>query len=117
MTQSWNNILSLKMPVVLTCCCFREVGGEDAGFHVINPPHTPSHLKDLCGQSKIYLRPLEKDISAESEIEVELGNDKEVKKNLLFLLYISIKHHKQAMCSDAHSKGGFSVFLKRSCSP
>ena len=105
------------MPVVLTCCCFREVSGEDAGFHVINPPHTPSHLKDLCGQSKIYLRPLQKDISAESEIEVELGNDKEVKKNLLFLLYISVKHHKQAMCSDAHSKGGFSVFLKRGCSP
>ena len=78
----------LKDAVVLTCCCFREVSGEDAGFHVINPPHTPSHLKDLCGQSKIYLRPLQKDISAESEIEVELGNDKEVKK-IYYFYYIS----------------------------
>ena len=39
---------------------YQRGGGEDAGFHVINPPHT-SHLKDLCGQSKIYLRPLQKD--------------------------------------------------------
>ena len=32
---------------------YQRGGGEDAGFHVINPPHTPSNLKDLCGQSKI----------------------------------------------------------------
>lgn len=99
---------------------FQRGSGEDAGFHVINAPHTPGHLKDLCGQSKIYLRPLQKDIiTAENtaEIEVELGNDEEVNKSLLFLYFISIKNHDQAMCSDGHSKGGFSVFLKRGYSP
>ena len=79
----------LKDAIGFDLMLFQRGSGEDAGFHVVNPPHTPSNLKDLCGQSKIYLRPLQKDISAESEIEVELGNDKEVNKNLLFFYYLS----------------------------
>ena len=57
---------------------YQRGGGEDAGFHIINPPHTPSHLKDLCGQSKIYLRPVQKDIHTADEVPVEPGNDQEV---------------------------------------
>ena len=36
--------------------------GEDAGFHRILPPHTPIRLKEVCGQAKIYIRPLQQDI-------------------------------------------------------
>ena len=42
-------------------------GGSDSGFHVINPPHTPCQLKDVCGQAKIYLRPAQKDIPLVSQ--------------------------------------------------
>lgn len=42
-------------------------GGNDAGFHVINPPHTANRLKDLCGQAKIYIRPVQKDIPLTSK--------------------------------------------------
>lgn len=41
---------------------FQRGTGEDAGFHRINPPHTALRLKELCGQAKIYIRPLQKDI-------------------------------------------------------
>ena len=41
---------------------FQRGAGDDAGFHRILPPHTPMRLKELCGQAKIYLRPLQQDI-------------------------------------------------------
>lgn len=41
---------------------FQRGTGEDAGFHRIHPPHTALRLKELCGQAKIYIRPLQKDI-------------------------------------------------------
>ena len=44
---------------------FQRGGGDDYGFHSISPPHTPSRLKDICGQAKIYIRPLQKDIDLE----------------------------------------------------
>jgi hypothetical protein len=36
--------------------------GEDSGFVRINGPYTPQWLKDFVGHSKIYLRPLQKDL-------------------------------------------------------
>ncbi|KAM7442693.1 hypothetical protein ABFA07_008467 [Porites harrisoni] len=44
--------------------------GKDCGFYHVAPPHTPKRLKDACGNSKIYIRPLQKDIELE-EIAVE----------------------------------------------
>ena len=41
---------------------YQRGSGDDAGFHVINAPHTAIRLKDLCGQAKIYIRPVQKDI-------------------------------------------------------
>ena len=41
--------------------------GDDAGFHPIKPPYTPSRLKDFSGQAKIYIRPLQKDLAIEYE--------------------------------------------------
>ena len=43
--------------------------GEDSAFCSINPPYTPKRLKELVGQCKIYIRPLQKDLIAE-----ETGN-------------------------------------------
>ena len=34
---------------------FQRCGGEYGGFHVISPPHTSSHLKDVCSQARIYI--------------------------------------------------------------
>ena len=42
-------------------------GGEDAGFHVINPPHIATRLKQLAGQVKIYIRPIQRDIDPAPE--------------------------------------------------
>ena len=50
---------------------FQRGTGEDAGFHRIHPPHTAVRLKELCGQAKIYIRPLQKDIVVAS------GEDRE----------------------------------------
>ena len=35
------------------------------GFYAINGPHTASKLKYLCGQAKVYLRPVQRDIPLE----------------------------------------------------
>ena len=48
---------------------FQRGGGEDGGFHRIMPPHTPDHLKELCGQSKIYIRPVQQDIKIDDGID------------------------------------------------
>ena len=42
--------------------------GEGAGFHRILPPHTPQRLKELCGQAKIFIRPLQKDIELDDKL-------------------------------------------------
>ena len=44
---------------------FQRGGGEDGGFHVIHPPHVAGRVKQLAGQAKIYIRPLQKDIESE----------------------------------------------------
>ena len=44
--------------------------GRDCGFYSVAPPYTPKRLKDACGNSKIYIRLLQKDIELE-EISVE----------------------------------------------
>ena len=41
---------------------FQRGSGKDAGFHRILPPNTAEHLKELCGQAKIYIRPVQGDI-------------------------------------------------------
>ncbi len=41
---------------------YQRGGGRDAGFHAINPPHVVSWLKNLCGQAKIYIWPVQQDI-------------------------------------------------------
>lgn len=32
------------------------------------PPHTPDHLKELCGQTKIYIWPVQQEIKVEDAI-------------------------------------------------
>ena len=46
---------------------FQRGTGEGAGFRKIQPPHTPLRLRELCGQAKIYIRPLQKDVVAGGE--------------------------------------------------
>lgn len=41
---------------------FQRGGGEDGGFHAIQPPHVSNRLKELARQAKIYIKPLQKDI-------------------------------------------------------
>lgn len=36
--------------------------GEDAGFYSIASPHTAQRMRDAAGNSKIYIRPLQKDL-------------------------------------------------------
>ena len=50
---------------------FQRGGGEDGGFHTISPPHTSKHVKDVSSQSKIYIRPIQKDISLNVDEVVE----------------------------------------------
>lgn len=45
---------------------FQRSAGDDNGFHTIQTAHTPCRLKDICGQAKIYIRPLQQDIDIES---------------------------------------------------
>jgi hypothetical protein len=40
--------------------------GEESTFCVLNPPYVPKRLKELVGQCKIYIRPLQKDLIEES---------------------------------------------------
>lgn len=47
---------------------FQRGGGEDGGFHKIYPPHTASHLKELAGQAKIYIKPLQRDLKKTAEL-------------------------------------------------
>ena len=49
-------------------------GGEDSGFIKIEGPYTPRRLKDASGSSKIYLKPLQKDL----DVETVLSNESEV---------------------------------------
>ena len=57
--------------------------GGDGGFYHIAPPYTPRRLKDACGNAKIYIRPLQKDIELEElSLEQLIGVEDEV--NLLF---------------------------------
>lgn len=44
---------------------YQRGGGSGSGFHAVNGPHTASRLKDLCGQAKVYLRPVQRDIPLE----------------------------------------------------
>jgi hypothetical protein len=56
---------------------FQRSIGDDYGFHTISPPHTPTRLKDICGQAKIYIRPLQQDIDLEVR-NVEIDHSAEV---------------------------------------
>ena len=40
--------------------------GDDAGFHVIEPPHVVRRLKEVAGQAKIFIKPLQRDIPLKS---------------------------------------------------
>ena len=57
---------------------YQRGGGLDGGFHVVNGPHTAGRLKALCGQAKVYLRPVQRDIplglTAENVEENEQGH-------------------------------------------
>ncbi|PFX12389.1 E3 ubiquitin-protein ligase TRIM71 [Stylophora pistillata] len=52
--------------------------GEDAGFHRILPPRTPQRLKELCGQAKIFMRPVQKDIELDDKSGEERDADSDV---------------------------------------
>lgn len=41
---------------------YQRGGGKDAGFCKIEPPHTALRLKQVAGQARIYIRPLQQDI-------------------------------------------------------
>ena len=64
---------------------FQRGGGDDYGFHTISPPHTPTRLKDICGQAKIYIRPIQQDIDLEVR-DVDIDQSQQVYS--LFLIHI-----------------------------
>ena len=41
---------------------FQRGGGEDGGFCLIQPPHVASPIKELAGQAKVYIKPIQQDI-------------------------------------------------------
>ena len=48
--------------------------GEDGGFFKIDPPYIPKRIKDIAGNAKIYLRPLQRNLIADSSgIESEVS--------------------------------------------
>lgn len=51
--------------------------GEGGGFWSLPPPYTPKRLKDACGNSKIYIRPLQKDLEVEDTSAEELNDGEE----------------------------------------
>ncbi|XP_022810363.1 uncharacterized protein LOC111347376 isoform X2 [Stylophora pistillata] len=57
---------------------FQRGIGEDAGFHRILPPRTPQRLKELCGQAKIFMRPVQKDIELDDKSGEERDADSDV---------------------------------------
>ena len=58
-------------------------GGENRGFHKLPTPYSPTRLKDIAGQANIYIRPLQKNITALPEQNVQV-------KELRCVLYILI---------------------------
>lgn len=51
--------------------------GEGGGFWSLPPPYTSQRLKDACGNSKIYIRPLQKDLEVEDTSAEELNDGEE----------------------------------------
>ena len=50
--------------------------GNDSGLSHVALPYTAKRLKDACGNSKIYIRPLQEDIELdEVSVEEEVSND------------------------------------------
>lgn len=59
--------------------------GDGAGFHPINPPYTPPKLKDISGQAKIYIRPMQRDLCIDvSEDDSSPQEKKEVSDSKYF---------------------------------
>ena len=46
---------------------YQRGGGDDKGFHIIHAPHIASRLKEVCGQAKIYIKPVQQDIALNNE--------------------------------------------------
>lgn len=50
--------------------------GENSSFYHLKPPYVPKKLKEVAGQCKIYIKPLQKDLvidSSNEEEEIEVG--------------------------------------------
>ena len=45
---------------------YQRGGGENGGFHVIKPPLCSVRQRDVCGKSKIYVRPVQRNIPLDS---------------------------------------------------
>ena len=58
--------------------------GEDSGFVRINGPYTPQWLKDFVGHSKIYLRPLQKDLELSTADDADDSQDSQVRRKKIF---------------------------------
>ena len=66
--------------------CINEGGGVNGGFHVIKPPLTTLRLKDICGQAKLYIRPIQGDIPLDCS---DTDTHKEVINEVInFVLFI-----------------------------
>lgn len=51
--------------------------GDDSGFHIIKPPHIASRLKELAGQAKIYIMPIQRDL-----IGINITQDSSIKEKV-----------------------------------
>ena len=67
---------------------FQRGGGDSAGFHLIRHPYTSSRLKEMCGQSKIYIRPLQKHIQLNKENHNELEQGMKVSLSGVYSHYL-----------------------------
>ena len=43
-----------------------DIAGENSSFCPLKPPYIPRKLKEVVGQCKIYIKPLQKDLSVQN---------------------------------------------------
>ena len=52
-------------------------GGEESAFCPLKPPYVPRRLKEVAGQCKIYIRPIQKDLIA-TITDTEVGESSHI---------------------------------------
>lgn len=65
--------------------------GKDAAFHTMKPPYTPNRLKEMCGQAKIYIRPLQNNLPLDI-ISISDGETTHEGTSRKVIIYLLVTH-------------------------